>query len=161
MTGVHFQVQILIRSREIVSISKGSSVGIHAKKKKYQGGIHSKEEKYHGGRPVPGSSSFIRAARFDLSSASAEKILSSDYLTLYISNLSYRANDTNLKAAFENRLSVPVDQVAVAYSLDEKSRGCAFVTLCWSDYLKSQSNVKAETLVHKLCSSLTGKPLFG
>ena len=31
----------------------------------------------------------------------------------------------------------------------------------WSDYLKSQTNFNAETLVHNLCSSLTGKPLFG
>ena len=96
-----------------------------------------------------------------MSSARARKILTGDYLTLYMGNLSYRANDTNLKAAIEKRLSVPVDQVAVAYSSDGKSRGCAFVTVRWSDYLKSQSNFNAETLVHNLCSSLTGKPLFG
>ena len=135
--------------------------GILSKEEKYQGGIHSKEEKYQGGRPVPGSSSFIRDARIDVSSASARKILSGDYLTFYMGNLSYRANDTNLKAAIEKRLSVPVDQVVVAYSSDGKSRGCAFVTVRWSDYLKSQSNFNAETLVHNLCSSLTGKPLFG
>ena len=135
---------------QVVSISKNDS-----------GRIHSKEEKYQGGRPVPGSSSFIRDARIDVSSASARKILSGDYLTFYMGNLSYRANDTNLKAAIEKRLSVPVDQVAVAYSSDGKSRGCAFVTVRWSDYLKSQSNFNAETLVHNLCSSLTGKPLFG
>ena len=146
---------------QVVSISKSDSGGIHSKEEKYQGGIHSKEEKYQGGRPVPGSSSFIRDARIDVSSASARKILSGDYLTFYMGNLSYRANDTNLKAAIEKRLSVPVDQVAVAYSSDGKSRGCAFVTVRWSDYLKSQSNFNAETLVHNLCSSLTGKPLFG
>ncbi len=146
---------------QVVSISKNDSGGIHSKEEKYQGGIHSKEEKYQGGRPVPGSSSFIRDARIDVSSASARKILSGDYLTFYMGNLSYRANDTNLKAAIEKRLSVPVDQVAVAYSSDGKSRGCAFVTVRWSDYLKSQSNFNAETLVHNLCSSLTGKPLFG
>jgi hypothetical protein len=159
-------------NNQVVSISKNDSGGIHSKEEKYQGGIHSKEEKYQGGihskeekyqggRPVPGSSSFIRDARIDVSSASARKILSGDYLTFYMGNLSYRANDTNLKAAIEKRLSVPVDQVVVAYSSDGKSRGCAFVTVRWSDYLKSQSNFNAETLVHNLCSSLTGKPLFG
>ena len=148
-------------NNQVVSISKNDSGGIHSKEEKHQGGILSKEEKYQGGRPVPGSSSFIRDARIDVSSASARKILSGDYLTFYMGNLSYRANDTNLKAAIEKRLSVPVDQVAVAYSSDGKSRGCAFVTVCWSDYLKSQSNFNAETLVHNLCSSLTGKPLFG
>jgi len=146
---------------QVVSISKNDSGGIHSKEEKHQGGIHSKEEKYQGGRPVPGSSSFIRDARIDVSSASARKILAGDYLTFYMGNLSYRANDTNLKAAIEKRLSVPVDQVAVAYSSDGKSRGCAFVTVRWSDYLKSQTNFNAETLVHNLCSSLTGKPLFG
>ena len=146
---------------QIVSISKNDSGGILSKEEKHQGGIHSKEEKYQGGRPVPGSSSFIRDARVDVSSASARKILAGDYLTFYMGNLSYRANDTNLKAAIEKRLSVPVDQVALAYSSDGKSRGCAFVTVRWSDYLKSQSNFNAETLVHQLCSSLTGKPLFG
>ena len=148
-------------NNQVVSISKNDSGGILSKEEKYQGGIHSKEEKYQGGRPVPGSSSFIRDARIDVSSASARKILSGDYLTFYMGNLSYRANDTNLKAAIEKRLSVPVDQVAVAYSSDGKSRGCAFVTVRWSDYLKSQTNFNAETLVHNLCSSLTGKPLFG
>ena len=67
----------------------------------------------------------------------------------------------NLKAAIEKRLSVSVDQVAVAYFSDGKYRDCAFVTMRWSDFLKSQSIFEAETLIHKLCSSLTGKPLFG
>ena len=125
-----------------------------------RGGIHSKEEK-RVGRPVPGSTSFVRDARVDLTSSSTKKLLSGEFLTFYLGNLSYRANDTNLKAAIEKRLSLSVDQAVVAFSSDGRSRGCAFVTVRWSDFLKSQSNLNADVLVRKLCSSLTGKPLFG
>ena len=113
------------------------------------------------GRPVPGSTSFVRDARVDLTSSSTKKLLSGEFLTFYLGNLSYRANDTNLKAAIEKRLSLSVDQAVVAFSSDGRSRGCAFVTVRWSDFLKSQSNLNADVLVRKFCSSLTGKPLFG
>ena len=73
--------------------------GIHSKEEKDRGGIHSKEEKDRGGnhskeekrvgRPVPGSTSFVRDARVDLTSSSTKKLLSGEFLTFYLGNLSY------------------------------------------------------------------------
>jgi len=97
----------------------------------------------------------------DLTSAKAKKILSGDFLTFYMGNLSYRANDSNLKTAIEKRFPISVDQAVVAFSSDNRSRGCAFVTVRWSDYLKKQPNSNSHLLVQKFCDCLTGKPLFG
>ena len=113
------------------------------------------------GRPVPGSTSFVRGARVDLTSSSTKKRLSGESLIFYLGNRSYRANDTNLKAAIEKSLSLSVDQAVVAFSSDGRSRACAFVTVCWSNFLKVQSILDADNLVRNFCSSLTGKPLFG
>jgi hypothetical protein len=79
-------------------------------------------------RPVPGSSSFVRADLIDI--AQVKKLPSGDYyLTLYMDNLSYRANDVTLKTTIEKRLPITVDQAVVAYSSDGRSRGCGFVTV--------------------------------
>ena len=140
-----------------------SSGGISSKEEKNRGGIHSKEEN-RGGRPLPGSSSFVREHPVDMSSENAKKLLSGDFLTFYLGNLSYRANDTNLKAAIEKRIPmISVDQAVVAFSSDGRSRrrGCAFVTVRWSDYLKSQSLSNSQLLVQKFCDRLTGKSLLG
>jgi hypothetical protein len=123
------------------------------------GGVISKEEN-RSGRPVPGSSSF-RLNRVDPSTAQVKKLLSGDYLTFYMGNLSYRANDVTLKTAIENRFPITVDQAVVAYSSDGRSRGCAFVTVRWKEYLNSFSDPNSQSLVQKFCHSLTGKPLFG
>ena len=50
--------------------AKNVSGGIYSKEEKYRGGIHSKEEiqEKQGGRPAPGSSSFVRDARIDVTS---------------------------------------------------------------------------------------------
>jgi RNA recognition motif-containing protein len=131
-----------------------------SKKISNPGGIVSKEEN-RSGRPVPGSSSFVRLNRVDPSTAQVKKLLSGDYLTFYMGNLSYRANDVTLKTAIENRFPITVDQAVVAYSSDGRSRGCAFVTVRWKEYLNSFSDPNSQSLVQKFCHSLTGKPLFG
>jgi hypothetical protein len=119
------------------------------------------KEDNRGGRPVPGSSSFVRANQMDTSTAQVKKILSGDYLTFYMGNLSYRANDVTLKTAIEHRFPITVDQAVVAYSSDGRSRGCAFVTVRWKEYLNSHSDSNSQSLVQKFCHSMTGKPLFG
>ena len=113
------------------------------------------------GRPLPGSIMFSRKTRVDLAAATTTKILSGDFLTFYIGNLSYRATDAALKNSIEARMPISVDQSVVAYSSDGKSRGCAFVTVRWSDYLRTHSGTDPQLLVRKFCDSLTGKPLFG
>ena len=125
-------------------------------------GIPSKEEQREG-RPIPGSSNFRRENRMDTSTAEVKKLLSGDYLTFYMGNLSYRANDMTLKTAIENRISIKVDQAVIACSSDGRSRGCAFVTVRWKDYLNSHSdsNLTSDGLVQSFCNRLTGKPLFG
>ena len=130
------------------------------KKVSKHGGFISKEEN-RSGRPVPGSSSFVRPNRIDASTAQVKKLLSGDYLTFYMGNLSYRANDEKLKSAIENRFPITVDQAVVAYSSDGRSRGCAFVTVRWKEFLNSYSDPKSHNLVQQFCDSLTGKPLFG
>ena len=107
--------------------------------------------------------SFRREKRMDASSVEVNKLLSGDYLTFYIGNLSYRANDVSVKTAVENRSPIKVDQAVIAYSSDGKSRGCAFVTVRWKDFRNSQSVSKLdeEGLVQDICKRLTGKPLFG
>ena len=119
------------------------------------------KEDNRGGRPVPGSSSFVRANQMDTSTAQVKKILSGDYLTFYMGNLSYRANDVTLKTAIEHRFPITVDQAVVAYSSDGRSRGCAFVTVRWKEYLNSHSDSNSQILLQKFCHSMTGKPLFG
>ncbi len=72
----------------------------------------------------------------------------------YMDNLTYRANDMTLKTArmIENRLPIKVDQAVVAYSSDGRSRGCAFVTVRWKEYLNSHSRSDSKLV--------TGEPLF-
>ncbi len=77
------------------------------------------------------------------------------------SNLPYRANDVTLKTAIENRFPIKVDQAVVAYSSDGRSRGCAFVTVRWKEYLNSHTDSNSQSLVQKFCHSMTCKPLFG
>ncbi len=108
------------------------------------GGIVSKEEN-RSGRPVPGSSFFVRLNRVDPSTAQLKKLLLGDYLTFYMGNLSYRANDVTLKTAIENRVPITVDQAVVAYSSDGRSRGCAFVTVRWKEYLNSFSDPNSQS----------------
>ena len=146
--------------KKVSNVVDKSTGGISSKEEKNRGGIHSKEEN-RGGRPLPGSSSFVREHPVDMSSENAKKLLSGDFLTFYMGNLSYRANDTNLKAAIEKRIPISVDQAVVAFSSDGRSRGCAFVTVRWSDYLKSQSLSNSQLLVQKFCDRLTGKSLLG
>ena len=146
--------------KKVSNVVDKSTGGISSKEEKNRGGIHSKEEN-RGGRPLPGSSSFVREHPVDMSSENAKKLLSGGFLTLFMGNLSYRANDTNLKAAIEKRIPISVDQAAVAFSSDGRSRGCAFVTVRWSDYLKSQSLSNSQLLVQKFCDRLTGKSLLG
>ena len=147
--------------KKVVSIGKGSQEkqSTVSKKVTKHGGIFKKENR--DVRPVPGSSSFVRAKLIDTSTAQVKKLLSGDYLTLYMGNLSYRANDLTLKTAIEKRLPITVDQAVVAYSSDGRSRGCAFVTVRWKEYLKAFSDPNSQSLVQKFCHSLTGKPLFG
>jgi len=95
------------------------------------------------------------------STAQVKKLLSGDYLTFYIGNLSYRANDVTLKTAIESRFPIKVDQAVVAYSSDGRSRGCAFATVRWKEYLDSHADSKSQSLVQKLRHRMTGKPLFG
>ena len=97
----------------------------------------------------------------DTSTAQVKKLLSGDYLTYCIGNLSYRANDVTLKTAIESRFPIKVDQAVVAYSSDGRSRGCAFATVRWKEYLDSHSDSKSQSLVQKLRHRMTGKPLFG
>jgi len=146
--------------KKVSNVVDKSTGGISSKEEKNRGGINSKEEN-RGGRPLPGSSSFVREHPVDMSSENAKKLLSGDFLTFYMGNLSYRANDTNLKAAIEKRIPISVDQAVVAFSSDGRSRGCAFVTVRWSDYLKSQSLSNSQLLVQKFCDRLTGKSLLG
>jgi hypothetical protein len=113
------------------------------------------------GRPLPGSIMFTRETRVDLAAPTTTKLLSGDFLTFYIGNLSYRATDATLKNSIEARMPISVDQSVVAYSSDGKSRGCAFVTVRWSDYLRAHSGTDPQLLVRQFCDSLTGKPLFG
>ena len=143
-----------------VSTKVTRNIGIRSKEENSCGGLHSKEVQ-RGGRPVPGSSSFVRENRIDTSTAQVKKLLSGDYLTFYMGNLSYRADDMKIKAAIENRLQITVDQAVVAYSSDGRSRGCAFVTVRWKEYRDSHSDSNSQSLVQKFCERLTGKPLFG
>ncbi len=94
------------------------------------------DEENRGGRPVPGSLSFVRANQMYTSTAQVQKLPSGDYLTFYVGNLSYRANDVTLKTAIENRFPIKVDQAVVAYSSNGRSRGCAFVTVRWSTSIR-------------------------
>jgi RNA recognition motif-containing protein len=153
-----------IAPEKVVRNGKGFQVehnhGRVSEKVKHHGGISSKEEN-RGGRPVPGSSSFVRANQMDTSTAQVKKLLSGDYLTFYMGNLSYRANDVTLKTAIEHRFPITVDQAVVAYSSDGRSQGCAFVTVRWKEYLNSHSDSNSQSLVQKFCLSMTGKPLFG
>mmetsp|Transcript_5715 Transcript_5715/g.18411 ORF Transcript_5715/g.18411 Transcript_5715/m.18411 type:complete len:151 (-) Transcript_5715:2284-2736(-) len=124
--------------------------------------VSSKEEKHpvKAGRPLPGSSTFVRD-RVETSSAQNQKLLNGQYLTFYMGNLSYRANDSNLKKVIESRFPITVDQVVVASSPDGRSRGCAFVTVRWSECVKKDPSLKAEQIVKKFCDKLTGAPIFG
>lgn len=97
----------------------------------------------------------------NLLSPDTKKILAGDYLTFYMGNLSYRANDVTLKRSIEARFPISVDQAVIAYSSDGKSRGCAFVTVRWKEYLQKQAQVDSQIFVKQFCERLTGQPLFG
>ena len=140
--------------------SNGNKSRIYSKQQRSRRGLPSKEEKASG-RPLPGSIQFLRKSRVNLSSSVTKKILAGDYLTFYMGNLSYRANDATLKSSIEKCFPISVDQVVIAYSSDGRSRGCAFVTVRWRDYLQSHSDSNPQLLVQKFCASLTGKSLFG
>jgi len=140
--------------------SKENNSRIHSKANRSRRGLPSKEEKATG-RPLPGSIKFQRESRVNLLSPDTKKILAGDYLTFYMGNLSYRANDATLKKSIEARFPISVDQAVVAYSSDGKSRGCAFVTVRWKEYLQKQAQVDSQIFVKQFCERLTGQPLFG
>eukprot|EP00292_Cryptomonas_paramecium_P033547 CAMPEP_0113688724 /NCGR_PEP_ID=MMETSP0038_2-20120614/16704_1 /TAXON_ID=2898 /ORGANISM="Cryptomonas paramecium" /LENGTH=166 /DNA_ID=CAMNT_0000609589 /DNA_START=1148 /DNA_END=1648 /DNA_ORIENTATION=- /assembly_acc=CAM_ASM_000170 len=118
--------------------------------------VSSKEEKHpvKAGRPLPGSSTFVRD-RVDISIAQNQKLLNGQYLTFYMGNLSYRANDSNLKKGIEKRFPITVDQVVVACSTDGRSRGFAFVTVRWANML---SNIRRSKLNKSSRRSATSSP---
>ena len=61
-----------------------------------------------------------------------------EYLTFYVGNVHYGASFYQVGKAFENISGVgSVDQVVIARTSEGDSRGCAFVTVRWKDYVKS------------------------
>ena len=59
----------------------------------------------------------------------------SEFLTFYVGNLHFAANNFQIKKAVENATGVPVDQVVIAKTSSGESRGCAFVTVGWKDFI--------------------------
>ena len=58
-----------------------------------------------------------------------------EFLTFYVGNLHFAANTYQIKKAVENATGMPVDQVVVAKTSSGESRGCAFVTVRWRDFI--------------------------
>ena len=59
----------------------------------------------------------------------------SEFLTFYVSNLHFAANAYQIKNAVQNATGMPVDQVVIAKTSSGESRGCAFVTVRWRDFI--------------------------
>lgn len=59
----------------------------------------------------------------------------SEFLTFYIGNLHFAANTYQIKKAVKNATGMPVDQVVIAKTSSGESRGCAFVTVRWRDFI--------------------------
>lgn len=59
----------------------------------------------------------------------------SEFLTFYVGNLHFAANTFQIKKAVMNATGVPVDQVVIAKTSSGESRGCAFVTVRWRDFI--------------------------
>mmetsp|Transcript_37204 Transcript_37204/g.99001 ORF Transcript_37204/g.99001 Transcript_37204/m.99001 type:complete len:151 (-) Transcript_37204:560-1012(-) len=71
------------------------------------------------------------------------------------------ANSSNLKDALEQRFPDIVDQAVVACSSDGKSRGCAFVTVRWQEFVNKDSTGKPEHVVKQFCDSVNSAPILG
>jgi hypothetical protein len=86
-----------IAPEKVVRIGSGFQVehnhGRVSEKVRHHGGILSLKEN-RGGRPVPGSSSFVRANQMDTSTAPVKKLLSGDYLAFYKDHLSRKWRDS-------------------------------------------------------------------
>ena len=59
----------------------------------------------------------------------------SEFLTFYVGNLHFAASTHQIKKAVENATGMPVDQVVIAKTSSGESRGCAFVTVRWRDFI--------------------------
>jgi hypothetical protein len=59
----------------------------------------------------------------------------SEFLTFYVGNLHFAANAYQIKNAVQNATGMPVDQVVIAKTSSGESRGCAFVTVRWRDFI--------------------------
>lgn len=59
----------------------------------------------------------------------------SEFLTFYVGNLHFTANTYQIKKAVMHATGVPVDQVVIAKTASGESRGCAFVTVRWRDFI--------------------------
>ena len=61
-----------------------------------------------------------------------------EFLTFYVGNLHYSANRYQVRKAVEKAIGIQniVDQVVIAKTSTGESRGCAFVTTRWRDYVQ-------------------------
>ena len=61
-----------------------------------------------------------------------------EFLTFYVGNLHYSANSYQVRKAVEKAVGFQkiVDQVVIAKTSTGESRGCAFVTIRWRDYIE-------------------------
>ena len=60
-----------------------------------------------------------------------------EYLTFYVGNIHYGASFYHVGKAFETKSGVgTVDQVVIARTSEGESRGCAFVTIRWNEYVR-------------------------
>ena len=59
----------------------------------------------------------------------------SESLTFNVGDLHFAANTFQIKKAVMNATGVPVDQVVIAKTSSGESRGCAFVTVRWRDFI--------------------------
>jgi len=60
-----------------------------------------------------------------------------EFLTFYVGNLHYSANGYQVKKAVGKAIGPCVDQVVIAKTSAGESRGCAFVTIRWKDYVQN------------------------
>ena len=60
-----------------------------------------------------------------------------EFLTFYVGNLHYGANSYQVRKAVEKAISPCVDQVVIAKTSTGESRGCAFLTTLWKDYIQN------------------------
>ena len=71
-----------------------------------------------------------------------------EFLTFYVGNLHYSANSYQVRKAVEKAVGFHkiVDQVVIAKTSTGESRGCAFVTVRWRDFVQIEYNRQHEDL---------------